>query len=510
MHLFIASEFFVLFLFVILLLSIGFLLFLCFRYQGQLQKGQGELSEQEAWLAQGGRVLVFVLNSEGKLTRTLGSLDKLAKFPQPGELISDFLYSDPTQREEFRQALNLIVLKKASPEVVFDLMDKEIVLAQRHFQILYRGPTFKNELYLLLRDITTEAELAETEKKDFWRKSVLNLVMPQRSAFAVFTASVQNLFLRLSQLEDEGPTLELSWSDFLRLLHTIKADARFFQFQATAEVSHRWETFLSDQLVLQETPDPATFELEFKKAYYSELKIITDNLGETWLHQADAVQIPRKPYLSLIKYIRHRYPQDKKLGQFLDFHRQVPLRSLFQKLPDQAKNLAQTLGKRVAPLEIQGGDFLIIPDKLEPFCQTFIHLVRNSLDHGIESVRERETLGKPLEGKIHLEIADTPRAIVFRFQDDGRGISYQRIVDRARALGWLDTPQPLDEQGLLGFLFRDGFSTALQTTEVSGRGLGLANVKAELDKLQGSIRVLTRPGRGTTFEMILPWRLHES
>ena len=484
-----------------------------FRFSSQLKAEHDELASQEAWLAVGGQILVFVLDAQGRFQRSLGSAENfkaLASTLTPGAFVGRLLYNTPTQQEEFRQALELIAGKKANPEVVFDLMDKELSYQERHFQVRYRGPNYRGEIFLLLPDITTEAELAESEKKEFWRQKVLNAVMTQRSAFAVFASSVQELFLRLSQLEDQGPTPGNEWTDFLRQLHTIKADARFFDFQATAEQCHQWETFLSDQLVLQETPEPTSFELALKKAYYNELKTVTDHLGDAWLHQADAVQIPRKPYLSLIRYIRHRYPQDKKLGQFLDFHRQVPLRSLFQKLPDQAKALAQTLGKRVAPFEIQGGDFMVIPDRLEAFCQTFIHLVRNSLDHGIETVRERETLGKPLEGKLHLEIADTPRAIVFRFQDDGRGISYQRIVERARALGWLESVQPLDEQGLLGFLFREGFSTASQTTEISGRGLGLAAVKVEIDKLQGSVRVLTRPGRGTTFEMILPWRLHES
>ena len=501
-------------IFLVLITAVAVFLGLrCFRYQNQLTAEHEELVAQESWLAQGGKVFVFVLDAQGRLRRSLGSEETfkpLASTMFPGGFVGEVLYATPTQQEEFRQALELIVGKKANPEVVFDLMDKELTHQQRHYQVRYRGPNQQGEIFLLLRDVTTEAELAESEKKEFWRQKVLNAVMTQRSAFAVFAASVQDLFLRLSQLEDQGPAPGNEWSDFLRQLHTIKADARFFDFQATAEQCHQWESFLSDQLVLQETPDPTTFELALKKAYYSELKTVTDHLGEAWLHQADAVQIPRKPYLSLIRYIRHRYPQDRKLGQFLDFHRQVPLRSLFQKLPDQAKALAQTLGKRVAPLEIQGGDFMVIPDRLEAFCQTFIHLVRNSLDHGIETVRERETLGKPPEGKIHLEIADTPRAIVFRFQDDGRGISYQRIVDRARTLGWLESAQPLDEQGLLGFLFREGFSTAPQTTEISGRGLGLAAVKTEIDKLQGSVRILTRPGRGTTFEIILLCRLHES
>ena len=483
-----------------------------FHHQRQLGEAQHELSSQESWLARGGQVCVFVLDSEGKLRRSFGSEEIVKDLSplSPGTVVSKLLYEAPAQQKEFHQALELISQKKANPEVVFDLMDKDLSLKQRHYQLRYRGPNRHGEIFLLLRDVTTEAELAETEKKEFWRQKVLNTVMTQRPAFAVFAASVQELFLRLSRIEDEGPTPGNEWTDFLRQLHTIKADARFFNFQTTAERCHQWETLLSDQLLLEETPDPTTLALELKKDYYSEMKTVTDHLGEAWLHHADAVQIPRKPYLSLIRYIRHRYPQDKKLGQFLDFHRQVPLRSLFQKLPDQAKTLAQTLGKRVGLLEIHGGDFLVVPDRLEAFCQSFIHLVRNSLDHGIETIRERETLGKTLDGKLRLEIADTPRAVVFRFQDDGRGISYQRIVERARALGWLESIPSLDEQGLLGFLFREGFSTAPQTTEISGRGLGLSAVKTEIDKLQGSVRVLTRPGRGTTFEMIVPWRLHES
>ncbi|NNM66839.1 MAG: hypothetical protein HKM06_02380 [Spirochaetales bacterium] len=425
-----------------------------------------------------------------------------------GRLADEVLFQSPQLREEFRQGLALFFSGKTQPEVIFDLLEPSTQIASKVLELAYTH-TDLNEVLVIVRDRTVDKEWEQKKRQEELEKSMMVKVLAHRNAFADFTREAQGLFDALYALESSGEGFE-RWREFIRLLHTFKADAAFFDFSDSAQAAHEFETYLSDALILGQRPSPEENSLELKRSYFLELRRITDNLGEGWLKEADAVLVPRTSYRRLLRYAQTAYPSDQQLKRFLDFHRQVPVRTLFQKLPDLVQSVAASLGKRVAPMSISGGEVRIVTDKIEPLAATFVHLVRNSVDHGLETVREREALGKPLAGTISLEIIEARRAIVFRFQDDGRGISYQKVVARARELNWLDTSEssaPLDEQGLLAFLFRQGFSTAAEVSDVSGRGIGLSAVKHAVDALHGSIRVLTRPGKGTTFEIIIPWEV---
>jgi two-component system chemotaxis sensor kinase CheA len=425
-----------------------------------------------------------------------------------GRLADEVLFAKPQLRDEFRQGLALFFSGQTQPEVIFDLLEPSTQIGSKVLELAYTH-TDLNEVLVIVRDRTVDKEWEQKQRQEELEKGMMVKVLAHRNAFADFTREAQGLFDALFALESSGEGFE-RWREFTRLLHTFKADAGFFDFTASAKAAHEFETYLSDTLTLGQRPVPEENSLELKRSYFLELRRITDNLGEGWLKEADAVLVPRTSYRRLLRYAQTAYPSDKQLKRFLDFHRQVPVRTLFQKLPDLAQSVAASLGKRVAPMTISGGEVRIVTDKLEPLAASFVHLVRNSIDHGLETVREREALGKPLAGSISLEILDARRAIVFRFQDDGRGISYQKVVDRARELNWLDSSdssEPLDEQGLLAFLFRPGFSTASGVSAVSGRGIGLSAVRHAVDALRGSIRVLTRPEKGTTFEIIIPWEV---
>lgn len=143
---------------------------------------------------------------------------------------------------------------------------------------------------------------------------------------------------------------------------------------------------------------------------------------------------------------------------------------------------------------------------LEKLPAILIHLVRNSIDHGIEPEEERLKLGKSAKGKISVSVSQTSNRIFVNVKDDGRGINYDRIREKALKLYPEREADILsaDKNDLLAYIFTSGFSTKEVQTELSGRGIGLDVVRTEMDKLKGKISVYSEPGKGTDFELSLP------
>lgn len=143
---------------------------------------------------------------------------------------------------------------------------------------------------------------------------------------------------------------------------------------------------------------------------------------------------------------------------------------------------------------------------LEKLPAILIHLVRNSIDHGIEPEEERLKLGKNAKGKISVSVSQTSNRIFVNVKDDGRGINYDRIREKALKLYPEREADILsaDKNDLLAYIFTSGFSTKEVQTELSGRGIGLDVVRTEMDKLKGKISVYSEPGKGTDFELSLP------
>jgi two-component system sensor histidine kinase and response regulator WspE len=167
--------------------------------------------------------------------------------------------------------------------------------------------------------------------------------------------------------------------------------------------------------------------------------------------------------------------------------------------PRMVRDLARELGKQVR-FEIQGERTQVDRDILEKLDAPLGHLLRNALDHGMESPQERRTAGKSEEGVIRVEASHHAGALQIIVSDDGRGIDPEtiRAAIVARGLAGAETAQRLSESELLEFLFLPGFSMKQDVTEISGRGVGLDSVQDMIRQVRGRVRV-SRAGQGTSF-----------
>ncbi|MEB3212641.1 MAG: hybrid sensor histidine kinase/response regulator [Leptolyngbyaceae bacterium] len=199
----------------------------------------------------------------------------------------------------------------------------------------------------------------------------------------------------------------------------------------------------------------------------------------------------------------------KQLGELrhgLTDARMVPFATLADRFRRPLWDLNQRYEKSVQ-LSIDGETTLIDRAVLEHLYEPMLHLVRNAFDHGIESPKERASKGKPTSGTIHLSALHQGTQVVITVQDDGRGIDFEKVQQRAEDMGVLSGDRPTPQQ-LLQCLFTPGFSTKTLVSELSGRGVGLDVVKAQVENLRGTIQVYSTPGQGTQFKLTIPLTLN--
>ena len=183
--------------------------------------------------------------------------------------------------------------------------------------------------------------------------------------------------------------------------------------------------------------------------------------------------------------------------------RMFPLEGTFRRFQRMARDLALKQNKQVKVI-LTGLDTELDKEVIEHVTDPLKHLVRNCIDHGLETREEREAKGKPPTGVIEFKAYQRAGRIFVEIRDDGRGIDPAAIRRKAVERGWVEPDQVLSEEDLLAFLFKPGFSTTSEVTELSGRGVGMDVVKTQLDQLGGTVETRTKKDKGTTFSLCLP------
>ncbi len=241
----------------------------------------------------------------------------------------------------------------------------------------------------------------------------------------------------------------------------------------------------------------------------SSLRRVADELAGV-IDWNSTVSAPRLVHAQLVQAI-DRLSEDVHTGDAtiraleLDARRlrMVPLLPLFRSHMRAVRTLAQELGK-VAALHVNDGNISVDREVVERLSGPLLHLLRNSVDHGLEAPAERRRAGKAESGHITISAERAGDEVVVIVEDDGGGVDLDAVRTRATELGLLPAGDAVDEAELLGVLFHPGFSTRRQTTETSGRGVGLDVVKSQIDSLGGSVRMASNRGRGTRFELRVP------
>lgn len=196
----------------------------------------------------------------------------------------------------------------------------------------------------------------------------------------------------------------------------------------------------------------------------------------------------------------------KELQRIAMSLRMVPVRGTFQKMARLVRDVSAKAGKQVE-LVTNGEETELDRTITEEISDPLVHMIRNSVDHGIEKPEARIAVGKPAQGTVTLSAFHQGGSIVIEIKDDGAGLNKERILAKAISQGLAQAGEPLSEKEIFQFIFAAGFSTAEKVTDLSGRGVGMDVVRRNIERLRGKIEIQSVPGHGSTFTIALPLTL---
>ena len=231
-----------------------------------------------------------------------------------------------------------------------------------------------------------------------------------------------------------------------------------------------------------------------------ELVITQAMLGQ----QASGFSIESHP--ELVQGLQELSHHTRELQESVMAIRAQPIKALFSRAPRLVRDLSSKLNKQ-AKLVMSGENTEVDKTVIEQLSDPLTHLIRNSLDHGIETPEERIAVGKPAEGTIHLGAEHRSGRVVIQVSDDGKGIDRKRVLEKAIEKGLVERGAQLTDEQIDQMIFAPGFSTAAQVSDVSGRGVGMDVVRRNIQDVGGRVVVQSTPGEGSRFILSLPLTL---
>jgi chemotaxis protein histidine kinase CheA len=348
------------------------------------------------------------------------------------------------------------------------------------------------QVELVLFTITDVTALEAAEQENININAVLG-ILRQREAFGLFLADA-----RRSLVELKATDAMRDQSRVRAILHTLKGNCGSFGLVDVARTIHQVE---------DETRVEASHVLKVEEklkhfliANYQLLSISYDEGVGSW------VQLDQNEIKTLEQRVGRVGTLDDAKRELALWIQTILLKSakdLVGPLPDFVTHLAARLDKK-AELEILGGDVRLDPEVFGPVLQNLTHLIRNAVDHGLEAPDDRGS--KPLTGHLRLTFTEAEDAWILTLSDDGKGIDTAALVQKAMGSGLISTEEAgrLSEQQKLELIFRDGLSTAQRISDISGRGVGMSAVAQSMQSVGGRIRVASRLGQGTEFELWVP------
>jgi two-component system, chemotaxis family, sensor kinase CheA len=373
-------------------------------------------------------------------------------------------------------------------ELTIDQLPSRLVVNQKSLSIQWNPLERNGEiqgLAVVVSDITAEVEREKLEADSKETMSMIEAISADRAGFLEFFQEAQTI---IDALRDE------SRSDMVlmkRRIHTLKGNASIFGLQRVADACHAIEDYIEEHGV---EPENALWTRMF--GCWSTAK---GKLRRLASEESSDLRISDMEFSSLLLGILNR-ESSQSLAIRVAGWRLEATEARLSRIADQAKRLAVRLGKGNIRVKIQSHNLQTEPKSWASFWGSLIHVVRNAVDHGLESIEDRQLARKSETGCLTLTTAHIGDRFIVSIADDGKGIDWEAI----RALASRQGLPNETEDDLVNALFEDGLSTSTSVTDTSGRGVGMGALKAACDHMEGKIQVLSREGIGTEFRFSFP------
>lgn len=373
-------------------------------------------------------------------------------------------------------------------EFVLEQLPRSLAVGDKHYELEYRavGDVERpDKVLVVISDVSERVQNAEREKQQREQLAIFQQVMRDRAGFLEFFREGERLTeCALSENEEDHVSV-------VRAIHTLKGNSGLYGASALASACHEIEVRLIETGESLGERDRDLLAQSWR-AFAEKVGSFVDPLRE------EAVELSRSDLLEL-----QRAASGSAGGELLSMLKSLeyePAERWLARVNQQAQNLATRLGKPGLLVTTEANGVRLDRERWSPVGATFVHLLRNALDHGIEPPEERTKRGKPSGGRLAIRMRNSDDHVVVEISDDGRGIDWEILREKARGMG---LPAE-NEQQLLKVLFRGGLSSKTTLSEFSGRGAGLSACYETCTKLGGTIHVMSKPGEGTTFRVSIP------
>ncbi len=387
-------------------------------------------------------------------------------------------------------------------QVFEDFLPEEVSLGQvpQRFHLGDRavscaGTTIRGKDGAVEKVLFTIVDVSELERAEAENRAnrALIRILQNMDSFREFVSESNDRLMHTMKAIKAGDESRLR-----RELHTLKGNAAAFGMDELAQLIHHVE---DQQSITQKYI--AQIEGEFARFLDEHFELLRIRLNE---ESEELIQIRQSLIQQLRESLSSEHPAPnlrRAVMSWLDEVQRVPAPSLLGPIAPYVQRLAEQLGKSVE-FSIHGGEMRVDGGRFKPLFQNLIHLVRNSVDHGIETEMERGD--KSPTASVSIEFSVEREHYLICVRDDGRGIDTSRLRAKAveRRLMSAKEADTIPDSQALDLVFADGVSTAVAVTDTSGRGVGMSSVKAAVDDLGGSISIQSVLGQGTTFVIRVP------
>jgi len=429
-----------------------------------------------------------------------------------GENIANLLFDGGTKKEFFGQTLMSLLKEDNQQKIntIISLLQKEFVINNKAIQVKYK--IINRDRFMLILTNITERKILE--RKINREKNILKMivaVVSDSDEFFELIDDFEEFTDSNSMLIKKDKTPLHNTTELYRIIHTFKG--LFSQKEMVSLVSklHSLETQMSEALADQNNTNEELQEILDKSDFSAwldhDIMIIKNILGDELFNERGKITVKEETLSRIEEKIIDIASRSSELDRYesvvndLKNLKNKTIYSMFLGFPKLIDQLSQRLEKSVYPLEIIVDKDLRVNDTVKPFIKSLIHVFRNSMDHGIESMDDRFSIDKDEIGTISCSVTKNNNTLQIVIADDGAGIDIEAVKQQA-IKHKIDTTAMSDDE-VCYLIFSDTISTSDSITDLSGRGVGMAAVKNELDKLNGQIKINTQKNIGTSFEFIL-------
>jgi len=443
------------------------------------------------------------------------------------ETVLALIYPEDRDQQLFLEAVFKKILceeREFLRETYFSLLPEEIVFGSSYIKVAYKmidnstDPS-QRKIMLILTDRTLQKAMEDRVQAERDILAMIVHVVTHSSDFFA-TVSQYTSFCQegMPSLLHEQKTAGDILATLFRIMHTFKGTFGQLRMNNVMAKLHNMEGTL-DAIRSNEMAGLEGQQLSEKLSVFTpeamlgwldeDLEILKEKLGEGFFQQEKMLVVDNERLLQIEEKVQCMLSPGECSLLLPDLRRlrYKPIKELLQSYPEYVVALAERNEKAVYPFEIEGGERLVDPLQYHDFMKSLGHVFRNSIMHGLESFEERVESGKDEIGKITCVFLEDQAGVTLVISDDGRGMDATNIREIAlkKEICTPEVVRDMQEEEIIQLIFADGFSGAKDVDELAGRGVGLSAVRAELEKLGGTVHVNTTFGKGTQFKFFLPF-----